>query len=284
MTDEGEDLSKFIDKTQEEMGLHDVVGCLKGSYYLENRTTHDHDSLWRFFSEKVVPTQFEANVVVIMGQTYWRYDLLGDGDMRLDDIAAVSPFNESFVAWEEVPGEVVSAINRTLNAANSTYLPLLPNYVLSSAQPFQETRPYRLVTNRFEAGKIQDALLAINADVGDAQHVNLTTTQVWINYFVHYREGCTPSKTSSNYKGSDAGQWHNPLDVYDVSGKELNVLLVVLAVVAVLLVAAVAAAYVRMRGNIWKRQVERQEYATMDAIQERREMDADEDEDDNELI
>jgi Calcineurin-like phosphoesterase len=284
MTDEGQDLSNFIDKTQEEMGLHDVVGCLRGSYYLENRTTTDRDSLWRFFAEKVVPTQFEADAVVIMGQAYWRYDLLGGGDMRLDDIAAVSPFNESFVSWEGVPGEVVSAVNQTLNAANSSYLPLLPNYVLSSAEPFQESRPYRLVTNRYEAGAVQDALLAINANVGDAKHMNLTTTQVWVDYFVQYREGCTPSKTSPKYKGSANGQWHNPLEGYDVSGKELNVLLVVLAVLAVLLVAAVAAAYVRMRGAIWKRHVERQEYATMDAIRERREMDGDEEEDDNELI
>jgi hypothetical protein len=278
MTEEGEELSKFIYRTQEEMGLHEVIGCLRKSYYLENRTTYDPDSLWRFFSENVVPTQFDSDAVVFMGQSYWRYDLLGGGDMRLDDIVAVSPFNESFVSWEEVSGDVIASINRSLNAVNSSYLPLLPNYVMASAGPFQVTGTFRLITNRFEAATIQDALISIDPNFRAAEIMNLTATEIWIRYFLRYREGCTPSSTSSKYTGTPtSGQWHNPLSGYDVSGEQLNRLLVALAIVALGLVVIVAAAYVRMRGALWKRRVERQEYATMNAMRERREFeDADE--------
>jgi hypothetical protein len=277
MTEEGEELSKFVYRTQEEMGLHEVIGCLRKSYYI-NRTSYEPDSLWKFFSEKIVPTQFDADVVVLMGQGFWRYDLLGGGDMRLDDVVAVSPFNESFVSWEGVSGEIIATVNRSLNAVNSSYLPLLPNYVLAPMGPFQAAGSYRLVANRFEAGTIQDALISVNSNFRAAELMNLTTTDIWIQYVHQYREGCTPSATSSQHKGTpSSGQWHNPLSGYDVSGEQLNRLLVVFAFIALGVVVIVTAAYVRMRGSLWKRRVERQEYATMSAMRERRDFeDADE--------
>ena len=270
LTEDGKELSRFIFKTQEELGLHELIGCLQGSYYVDGRSLYDSDSLWKFFNEKVVPSQFDDNVVLFMGQEFWRYDLLG-GDMRLDDIIAVSPFNESFVAWDNVPSEVIASLNRTMNQGNSTSLPHLPLYVLSPVEPFNFARQfYTLVTNRFEESKIQKELSATySVDLKPFLLSNRTTTGVWTDYFRGNQAGCRPfaAQSKDNDNTNQAPSIPLPggiLVATDYLGFGI-------AILAILVVVTLGTVHIRQRGILWRRQVQLQEYETMEAIRERSE-------------
>ena len=169
-TEDGIALSKFINRTQTEMGLRATVGCMDISYYM-NRSLFAEDSLWRLFVDNVVRSQFEDTAVLFIGQGQWRYDLIAGGNVTLDDVIAVAPFNETLYVIDNVPLEAVIALNRTLNNVTEEWtLPVLPNYIMASPQPIVDpnaTQPVPPTSGLPSNGSLTNGSTVNNAGSGN---------------------------------------------------------------------------------------------------------------------
>jgi len=292
-TQDGKELSKYIERTREELGLKEKVGCLKGAFYL-NRSLHDADSVWKLWRETVVPSKFEERDVVLMDNGGWRYDLIGDGDVHVDDLIAVSPFNESYVAFQDIPGGAIVKLNRTLNDPNITAsnpdLPFLPEFVMAPARlPFQpqlHNVTYNLLVPKFLSTTIQTELSKVlpntTAVLPPPVQLSTTTTEVWLAFFRGHR-GCVTGGGHHIGWGSGSGS-SSPFGFdISVSADEEDRVRIALALVAVLVVVSLAAVAVKQRGTIFQRIVDEREHATLSALQEADDhADADEDYDDEE--
>jgi 2',3'-cyclic-nucleotide 2'-phosphodiesterase (5'-nucleotidase family) len=102
-TESGNELSTFIQRTRENMGLREHIGCTPRTYYL-NRSMLEEDSLWKLYKDEIVPSQVDVDPrtkrAIFLGQGSWRYYVLrGKEPLEVDDIIAVSPFNEEPVVF-----------------------------------------------------------------------------------------------------------------------------------------------------------------------------------------
>jgi len=240
-TPEGVALSTFIQRTRTEMGLDETVGCLPFSYY-HDQGVDAPQSLWRFFQERVVPSQFSPNDVVFLSSETFRYSLLGSGNVSLDDIIAASPFNETLYAWEKVPSETLVKLNETMNS-HSYPDDLVPSYLFSSPQPFQPSgSAYNLIVSVFDLDRIQSTLSEIDDAVAKRSPIitNQTTTDIWINHIRDHEpcgapfEQSTDSSTTVTSKRFGFNNQHTLKQVIWVAA------LVVAAVVVILVSAATA--------------------------------------------
>jgi len=254
--------SEFILRIQTEMGLREVIGCISQSYFV-NRTLEAHDSLWGFFRNRVVATMFSADQVLFLGNGAWRYDLLG-GEVRLDDAFAVSPFNSSLVMWENVPAEIITALNETMNAGVS-WKPQLPKYILSSAEPFRtKDRRYSLIVDDFEKGEIMEELARLwpnETVLPPPIDSGATTTSIWIDYF----------KQHPDCRGG--GHGHNGGSSAGVSGfvnpnPEADAARLAFAAIAIVVVALLGSLAVWQKGTRFRYISASQEQATREALQE----------------
>lgn len=244
-TPEGIALSTFIRKTRTEMGLDETVGCLPYSYY-HDQGVNAPRSLWRFFQERVVPSQFSPDDVVFLSSETFRYSLLGSGNVSLDDIIAASPFNETLYAWEQVPSEAIAKLNETMNG-HSRPGDLVPSYLFSSPQPFQPSGSvYNLVFSVFDLDRIQSVLSEIDDAVAKRSPIitNQTTTDIWINHIRDYEpcgapfEQSTDSSITVKSKRFGFNNQHTLKQVIWVTG--------LVAAVVVMLVIAVTARWPRI--------------------------------------
>jgi len=268
-TEDGEELSRFIKRTQKELGLDDKVGCVQGSYYV-NRSMEEPDSLWKFFADNVVPAYFGERDVVLLPSGNWRYDLLG-GDLVIDDLIAVSPFNESFVSFQGVDAEIVGIVNRTMNQEPKGNLPMLPAYLLIPAvQPFQRKNfSCNFIVPDWMQSEVQDQLAIANATGIESAPLKMTSTNIWIEFF-RGRRGCFRSRGYRGHtNGSHTGSNPFGFDIgISVPSDQVDRVRIGLGVAAVLVVMALAAVSIRQRGVIFQGRVAEQHRVTMEALNE----------------
>ncbi|GAX24521.1 hypothetical protein FisN_18Lh075 [Fistulifera solaris] len=181
-TPKGVALSQFIATTREELGLNQGMGCINQSYYTTS-ALGDSASLWGFFINAVVPSVLPGKHALMLDKGDLRYDLL-KGNVRLDDIIAVSPFNDTLYYWKDIPGSVILQLNESMNVQHDTsFLPLLPSYILAPSETIVPSTLYELMTSEFEIPSIREALVAIFPNALEAKPTDLTATQLWLNYF-----------------------------------------------------------------------------------------------------
>jgi len=157
-TPDGEDLAKFIKQIQIERGLEHVIGW-ECETYLLNKSISSHDSMWGHFQREVVPSRFQEDHMIVLGNPAWRTDAIFKGEIRLDDAIAVSPFNNSLLMYENVPSSVVQLLNKNLNENKTDYtaLPDVPLYAFAPAASRQRDT-YHSVLDSFAASIIETAL------------------------------------------------------------------------------------------------------------------------------
>jgi 2',3'-cyclic-nucleotide 2'-phosphodiesterase (5'-nucleotidase family)/Sec-independent protein translocase protein TatA len=291
-TEDGLELSKFINRVQTEMGLKEMVGCSPQSYYL-NLGLHQPDSLWRLFRDGVVPRVFSARhpkAVLFLGKGGLRYDVFA-GSVAVDEVIAVSPFNETMHVWKDLPGPVIAKLNQTLNFIPATTdgttgsstmqnrsihreLPELPEYILAPAkQPFIVNNiniTYDLIIDQFEAKFVQEELNKIYPDAPNSvpypQH---TTTSMWLEYFTSGNQDCDivggTNKGSSGHHGSyrPGGGGSGSFEATKADVKHIW-----MAFIAVLVVILLGAIYARQRGSQFQAAVRERQRATFDAVRE----------------
>jgi 2',3'-cyclic-nucleotide 2'-phosphodiesterase (5'-nucleotidase family) len=183
-TPKGVALSQFIATVRDEMGLNQEMGCVNQSYYTTS-ALNDSSSLWGFFIKVVIPHVLPGKHALMLDKGDLRYDLL-KGRVRLDDIIAVSPFNDTLYYWKDVPGSVILQLNESMNVQqDSSFLPLLPSYILAPSEAIVPSNLYELLTSEFEIPSIREALVAIfpKALQMEPKPTDLTATQLWLNYF-----------------------------------------------------------------------------------------------------
>jgi 2',3'-cyclic-nucleotide 2'-phosphodiesterase (5'-nucleotidase family) len=261
-TEDGVELSKFIERTRNELGLEEVVGCVPETYML-NKSLDEEGSLWRLFRDEIVPSQFTQDIVLFISQGMWRYDLI-KGEQILDDVIGVSPFNETFVALEGVPSEVIVSLNNTLNADNSFFVahPNLPQFILCPSSSFEENgASYTLAVNTFEVDFIRTELEKLYPDISkiSPMTLNLTTTDAWIHYIGREH----PCKGSHHYPGSNL--FHPS---FDAPEEEVDRFRLAFAIAAIAVVVLLGAWNIKQRGEIWRRLVDQREFVTAEALRE----------------
>ena len=289
-TKDGMEQSHFIKRIQEELGLNEVIGCIDDTYYL-NRTVDAHDSLWRLFRDVVVPSRFIDQEVLFLGSGGWRFDLYS-GTVSVDDVYGISPFNNTFWAWNNIPVQVIRSLNITLNALPSQFPTSLPNFVIAPAQSSFYSKSngnYTLIVDSYSVDMIEDALREIiipeygsTIPVREELSSELTTTTVWMDYFQQHSHVCQNVKqtTPTKHKSSKPSSTHNDGNEYvgdDSSSDTVRMLFVAVSVVTMI---ALSSVIVHQKRTIFQFIMERRDRATMEAIREYEERDDNYDADD----
>jgi 2',3'-cyclic-nucleotide 2'-phosphodiesterase (5'-nucleotidase family) len=264
-TENGLEQSEFITRIQIELGLRKVIGCSSDTYYF-NRTLDAPESLWGLFVNDVVPDRFSGNQVLVIGSAAWRYNLF-QGEVRFDDAIAVSPFNNTLYKWENVPAEVITELNNTLNAEPGicASLPLLPNYIVAPAEPFQPTGTYTLIADDFETGEIQKALEEIYPNATNWNPVampGVTTTSIWIDYFTNLRS-CKRTDSKPHLPEIPSG-----IKNFASANSDADNVRLAFIVVAVACMAILGSIAVWQKGSAFSMYTNQREMATREALQE----------------
>jgi len=196
-TAKGKALSTFIAKTQERMGLEEIISCMSRSYFL-NRSVEAEDSLWGYFRDFVVPSQFKEYrnpVAVLLERGSWRYDLL-EGNVHVNDVLEIASFNTSLWALEGIPWSAISELNNTMNK-NRTDSAGLVKYILSPVHrgdegPRVDDIPHDLIFESFDDASIRKELTKIYPGAAKLTpiSINRATTDIWIQHFRTKRMVC----------------------------------------------------------------------------------------------
>lgn len=262
--------SQFIMRIENELGLKKVVGCMKDSLF-SNRSMADRDSLWGFFARQVTPSVFRADEVIILDNGSWRYDLYG-GEVSLNDILGVSPYNNSLVKWDNLPSEVITALNATLNAEPDTWMPFLPSWILSSAEPFvPRGRHYSLIVDDFQSRYIAERLNQLWSNnktdplSPPKDMPGVTSSSIWIEYFENFSSSC--SGHHNGFHSSGGGNGSSPSG-FARSNPKADAARLGFAVFAVLVVGILGSVLVWQRATRFNYLTTERDYATREALQE----------------
>jgi hypothetical protein len=189
-TPSGAALTSLIHETQKELGLLNVLGCSPESYYLENGLK-EPQSLWALYLSQVIEKHFfhsNAFFIFVQGTGAFRYSLL-QGNVTVDDVIAVSPFNDTvYMMAEHISGSHLLLIlgNTTppnqVDDGNNSKLP--PFAVAGTIEPQYY---YNLFTVGFDLAYFQDAVYNVTGSRIDPvpQYLDgklVTTTGLWMDY------------------------------------------------------------------------------------------------------
>jgi hypothetical protein len=191
-TSSGSALSSLIRQTQKALGLHKIVGCSSQTYYLTNGLKEEH-SLWALYMSQVVMKNFfhyNQSSILIQSTGSFRYDLF-DGQVMVDDIIAVSPFNDTiYKVSERIKGLDLLNISEILNQLDNTSSLELPSYALSGTIDSQKY--YDLYTESISIPLIGEVIFNVTGTSSfkpvqqfrDGRAV--TTTGMWIDYVTRH--------------------------------------------------------------------------------------------------
>jgi 2',3'-cyclic-nucleotide 2'-phosphodiesterase (5'-nucleotidase family) len=191
-TENGQALTDFILKTQQSMGLSRVVGCSPRTFYM-NKTLFDEDSLFGLWANKVIRTQFlsqNARRVVLQGtSSSFRYDLF-EGNVTMDDLMIVSPFNDTmYLIASDLTAATIIELNRTMNQKRRMDLSGLPDFILIG-NLMEGEQSYDLYTLEYEVPFIQRALETISGKQLEPKPVDAAATSLWLSFFENYWQTC----------------------------------------------------------------------------------------------
>lgn len=188
-TPKGKELSHFILKTQEKLGLLEEVGCAPQEYLVDVPLTNA-SSVFRLYRDQVVPKMFFAQVdtdnsksIMLLPKDSFRYDLKAFSTLLVDDIWAVAPFNDTVTLLGSFSGGTILQLNSTLNGnqangQNSS----VPNFIMIGDIGETETQ-YKLFTHEFGSQTIASILKDIDPN-SPVQPVATayTSTLLWLSF------------------------------------------------------------------------------------------------------
>ena len=181
-TPAGMELSEFIAAVRAEKGLTKKIGYINQTYHAAS-ATQNADSLWGMFIRQVVPACLPKGNVLFVEAGGFRYDLF-EGMVTVDDVDSVSPFNEPYYLWKEIPGEAILQMNSTMNDPTNKHS--LPAFILAPSSPLSTDGTYNLITAEYELPVVKKGLAKIypkSKDDNPERMSSPTTTGIWIDYF-----------------------------------------------------------------------------------------------------
>lgn len=191
-TTNGLALTHLIRNTQKDMGLTRIVGCAPRTYFM-NRSLDEHDSLFRLWSRQVVELEFIANdtkrVILLGTKSSFRYDLF-QGNVTVDDLMVVSPFNDSmYLIASDVLTTTLVELNETMNRQSNMDLSRLPDFVLIGDLIAHQS--HDLYTLEYEVPFIKRALEDICGRKVQPRPVNAFATSLWLSFLESCWQRCT---------------------------------------------------------------------------------------------
>jgi len=178
--------------------------------YALNRSMVHEDSLWRLFRDKVGPHMLATvdklkyrtpmvvheplpptNRALFVSQDSWIYGLYGGKHLTMDDIYAVSPFDEPFYKVSVLPCASIQELDRRMNNdLSNVYLNQVPAWILSEHKGDPDSPDCELYVNRFGMQRVFDGLREMTQANGEPDvdfmgyswKSNISTTNVWMHY------------------------------------------------------------------------------------------------------
>lgn len=219
-TDLGVDIAHFIKKTRDSMGLTSKIGCAPMDYFLERSMVYEN-SLWALFRDAVGPyalatvakksntTLPPSNRALFMSQDSWRYGLYGGNHLTVDDIIAVSPFDEPIYKVSVLPCASIQELKRRMNddGLSEYYLDKVPAWIVAEHQVSVDSADCELYVNRFGLDRVQTGLNEMTQARGEPDvewkqvESNITTTSIWLYFVQEQWQQCPingPSDDPSN--------------------------------------------------------------------------------------
>lgn len=202
-TRNGKELSRFIAETRDKLGLTEEIGCAPQSYFVEVYM-EDNDSLWKLYRDEVIPKVFGSKqleqqlqedlpVAMMLSKGSWRYDLLNNATLIVDDIMVVAPFNDTVVYMGSFPASIILQVNRTINHGESkygTWRRMLPDYILIGnviREDASSSTLYHLYSHDFDATHIKSVLTRIAPDVTvEIKETPFRSTLLWMEFVRDY--------------------------------------------------------------------------------------------------
>lgn len=190
-TNNGHALSAFISKTRKKMGLLEEIGCAPQNFYI-NTTIDDEASIWGLYRDEVVPQMFfshedteELTSIMFISKESWRYDILSENTLVVDDIWTVAPFNDTITYMGTFPGSMILQLNASMNEDQVSFVSIyLPNYILIG-EIDDHDKNYKLYTHEFNAHSVEKALLQINRKANiEIEPTAYTSTIIWLSFVI----------------------------------------------------------------------------------------------------
>ncbi len=188
-TSNGTKLSNFIHKTRKELGLFQILGCSPANYNSESGMEKS-DSLWRLYTERVVPTQLFSkykgnNNIFIQGTGAFRYSLF-KGNVTLNDLISASPFNDTvYLVDDKTKGEdIINALGEP-NYVDPDSRGELPYFAFAGAENLLANKEahFRIFTGDFNVAYIAEKLLSVNErQIEPKELVDVTTGTLWRDF------------------------------------------------------------------------------------------------------
>jgi len=218
-TPKGFQVAQFIQDTRDSLGLTKHVGCAPQDYILNVTMTHE-DSLWKLFRDEVGPhvlstvhlleenrkRKTELHRALFLSQDSWRYGLYGGDRLTVDDVIAVSPFDEPIYRMAILPCERLLTLNENMNNnyLQELYWNQLPAWILSPENIGDSEQDYcELYVNHFGIDRVRDGLEQMTPTiVVDLEESNLTTTNIWLS-FVEDQWQCGDSQQNDVVNNTD---------------------------------------------------------------------------------
>jgi hypothetical protein len=249
-TVDGKRLEASIWSTRHALGLDARLGCAPRSYYL-GAPLHTPSSLWELYLRQVLPSQLlhgNESVVFLQRTGALRYSLLR-GDVTLDDVIAVDPFNDTvYVVTDRILGEVVARAFANLTRPEDSGDWRLPA-VGMTALHIDASRSYALLTGEYEVPFVTGLLQRAVADASGlhlhprplrcstpGSHDCIYTANLWRDFVRSAWPDCPAASPAARPSGSRCAarggplcwDWFRPLSLVSLGGVVALVLMWVL--------------------------------------------------------
>ena len=202
MTENGRQLQQMIRTAEEEMGLLDRIGCSPDRFHADKELSHPQ-SLWGLYMDKVINYYFDGSsaFVYVQASDGLRYDLF-QGQVALDDLKAVSPYNNTiFRVTNELKGkDLVEVLGGRINSVEDSVpgRPNLPEYVCS-VNVIDPDKTYELYTDDFDLVHFVARVGNVTGQPVNPVSQNMATTLLWVEFVSEkwQKEGDCQDPTSS---------------------------------------------------------------------------------------
>jgi len=201
-TKDGKEFSDFIDHTRAKLGLDRELGCAPMNYYTSKHPDLP-GSMWGLYRDEVVPKVFKEQKILqgfeneiapeedlpyamLLPSGNWRYNLYNNASVVVDDVYAISPFNDTVIHMGVFSPETILALNQTMNHKKSGHLPSLV-LVGDLVGKDYSTKKHHLYTHEFGMANMKKSLEKIApSEKVEITKTKITSSLIWLAFVEKY--------------------------------------------------------------------------------------------------
>lgn len=185
-TPEGDALSAMIRETQQRLDLESVLGCSPTNFLLST-DWKDPSTLWGLYLNKVVPSQLFRNngsKVYVQRTGAFRY-MLFEGEVSLDDVISVCPFNDTvYEVVDSIQGSTLQDLLKALTNLTST-----PDLAVFPLQ-LDPDRLYAVYVPDWNMPEVIDVISSATGQALTPVPTGKSTTNLWRDFVKSHWPTC----------------------------------------------------------------------------------------------